>query len=545
MKPGRVLYLAGETAIEYRWKNKQLAVQSYALNQAPLLQQHCTDDPVATLLLLDLSVLELRTDSLPAVRGEDLRQLRARRLERLFPGSPYCNALQVGADPQDAARQLWLFHGLALPEAMEPWLSAVRGSASALAGISALPLFVARLLQEIHHPEQLLMVVATPAGWRLLYAQRGRLLFSRLLPFDGSAQNAGNTAVGNYAALLNDEIERTRQYLVAQRWLSYSETLQVWITPQHKTPPASSVAQGAVAFSLPSMALAPDSTLRYSEHSLRQLIPQLHAELPQAEGLHDWLAWKILRHWPLENHYAPAALRYRFLGNTLRRAAWGFGTAALLAGSASAGFSWLEQRDLQEQIRLAKADQFQLQQKLSVTTTLLPELPVSLKVLQSRMQVLHAIQAQHAPVRQFLLPISRALSAQPAVELRTLGWKRAAEKTNAAAAVPLASTAAASAGPVNPLNEPTRPWLIALDGRVSGANDAQQVQQQIAQLQQQLAQAGFTIKLLRSPANLDPNAALRAQLQRQANTPNTPLRATLSDTGFSMELQWIVREAVR
>lgn len=528
MKPGRVLYLAGETAVEYRWQNKRLAVQHYALTQAPLLQQRLTEDPAATLLLLDLSVLELRTDSLPAVRGENLRQLRARRLERFFPGSPYCNALQVGADPHDAGRQLWLFHGLALPEAMEPWLSAVRGSASALAGISALPLFVTRLLQEIRHPEQLLLVVATPAGWRLLYALHGRLMFSRLLPINRATQATRGELSVDYSTLLNDEIERTRQYLVAQRWLSYSETLQVWITPLQ--PQDKTQNRDTSPFAVPAMMTAPSPTLRYTLHPLSQLIPQLHAELPEAEGLHDWLAWQILRHWPLENHYAPAALRYRFLGDTLRRVAWALGSIVFLAGAGSAGFAWLERRDLQEQMQLANADQRQLQQKLSVTINLLPELSLPLKALQARMQVLHAIQAQHAPARQWLLPLGRALNAQPAVELRSLSWKNAAENTTAVAGAP----------------KTARPWIVILDARIigtigtnNGANEAQQVQQEIAQLQQRLSQAGFGVKLLRSPTDFNPDAALRAQLQRRANAP---LRATLNDSNFSLELQWAPRE---
>ncbi len=498
MKIARILYLAGESALEYRWQYRQLSVRRYDAVQAPQLQQQLDAQPGSTLLLLDLPALEFRTDSLPAVRGEDLRQLRTRRLERLFPGSPFCNTQQIGPDPHDAQRNLWLFHGLALQEALEPWLSVVRASASSLAGISALPLFADRALQDIRHrPEQLLWVAGTPSGWRFLYFLNGQLLFSRVLPYLGSRANNAITGATEEETLA-EEVERTRQYLVAQRWLAHNEILNVWLTPLSSRParpwPAAQ-----------DDALHNRALLRVSSWTLGQLFPQVTAELPQADGLHDWIAAQLLRHWPAQNHYAPAALRQRFLGRTLQRGALAFGVAVLLAGAGSATFDLIEAHALEQQNDLARKAAATSQQQLAQLHQLLPDLPVPLAALEARMNTLRVVQSQHAPIRQWLLPISRTLSAQPAIELRSLNWT-----------------------PVTP------GWRVTLEARVE-SDDAQQIVREIATLQQQLTQAGFSVTLTRSPINFNPDSALRAQLQRPDQS--APLRTRLANSDFTLELR--------
>ncbi|TAK91490.1 MAG: hypothetical protein EPO06_04410 [Burkholderiaceae bacterium] len=499
MKIGRILYIAGETAQEYRWQHRQLSMRRYDNLQAGLLQQELDDHPDSTLLLLDLPALEFRADSLPAVRGEDLRQMRARRLERLFPGSAFCNAQLIEADPQDAQRNLWLFHGLALQEAIEPWLSTVRASASPLAGISALPLFTTRALQDLgHRPEQLLWVAGTPSGWRFLYFHGGQLLFSRVLPYLGS--RAGNVTAGaTEEETLEEEVERTRQYLVAQRWLAHNEMLHVWLTPMVSRPtrPWSPLLNDAGG----------RSVLSVSTWTLAQLFPQSEAEVPHADGLHDWIASQLLRHWPAQNHYAPADLRQRFLGRTLRRAAWVGGALILLAGAVLASFDLLEAQGLQQQIDVAQQQIAASRQQLAQVLQGLPAAALPLPELEARMQALRAIQMQHAPLRQWLLPISQALSAQPIIELRSLEW--------------------------SPVKTAQAGWRLAFEARVE-SDDARQVASEIAQLQQRLVQSGFAVNVTHSPLNYDAKGALREQLQRADAA--APLRVHLTNSDFSMEL---------
>ena len=52
MKIARILYLAGESALEYRWQYRQLSVRRYDAVQAPQLQQQLDAQPGSTLLLL-------------------------------------------------------------------------------------------------------------------------------------------------------------------------------------------------------------------------------------------------------------------------------------------------------------------------------------------------------------------------------------------------------------------------------------------------------------------------------------------------------------
>lgn len=518
MKPERVLYITGETAYEYRWQHKQLVVHRFSLNQAPQLQHHLSYHSATTLLLIDLPILELRTDSLPAVRGENLRQLRARRLERFFPGSVYCNALSLCPDPHDENRQLWLFHGLALPEGLEPWLSAARASTSPLAGMSAFPLFVTRILNEIPHPEQLLLAIATPAGWRLIYVFNGKLLFSRLLPIEKTSQTTNTSFTTDIQDQLNEEIERTRQYLVAQRWLPYNETLQVWVTPLY-TQDQIPITDNAVPSPVP-FADVNKPSLHITHFPLKKLIPSLSETLPQAEGFHDWVIYQILRHWPLENHYAPVSLRDRFLGKKLRIAAVGFGLCGLLAGMGSATLAMLEQQELEHELRLVNMDQRYLQKKYSVAIGLLPDLPLPAPSLQARIETFHAIEAQHAPIRQWLVPLSRALTTQPEIELLNIRWKSDATSPTKLAKGQL--------------------WNIVIEMRILQNRNALQISQIIERMQKKLEEEGFVANVLRSPLNFNPATTLRSQLQRQ---PNNSLRPILNETEFSLELKWFAQEA--
>jgi hypothetical protein len=136
------------------------------------------------------------------------------------------------------------------------------------------------------------------------------------------------------------------------------------------------------------------------------------------------------------------------------------------------------------------------------------------------------VQNQHAPVRQWLLPISRALSAQPAIELRSLNWKSAEPQVVDKNAPP----------PVGSVPHPPG-WQIQLEGRVEGDNEARTVQQEIDTLQQRLAQSGFQVAIVRSPLNYNPDGALRSQMLRQSDNPAS-LRTILSNSDFTLDLRW-------
>jgi hypothetical protein len=190
-----------------------------------------------------------RSEVLPRAWGRDRREMTQRRLRQILHQTPYRAVLPQGPAGGGQVGERYLFMGLTAPELLQPWVEVLRLRRAPLAGIWLVPVLSQDLAARLHlsprrlprletgfnllagrrpqpagtGPEggdRLLLVSEQTGGLRLTYFDHGELRFSRLAPVEGRAHA---DPLAGYA----EQIERTRQSLLAQRLLGRGDTLRV------------------------------------------------------------------------------------------------------------------------------------------------------------------------------------------------------------------------------------------------------------------------------------------------------------------------------
>lgn len=152
--------------------------------------------------------------TVPLVRGSDGALLRRRRLEREFPGVPLCAMLPIARRRREGVEEVVMIAAGADNDVQET-LEAL-STRHAISGIYTPALLVAAWLRRANLMQgQVLVVLPTPAGMRLVFIDAGRPLLSRLTP----PLSSGTTGI---------EIARTIQYLQNTQRLAAGDALELW-----------------------------------------------------------------------------------------------------------------------------------------------------------------------------------------------------------------------------------------------------------------------------------------------------------------------------
>lgn len=169
-------------------------------------------------LLVDLPDEQFTIETIPPLRGSDRRRLISRRRQQTQLTSPFITTLPLGHQPDEPPGESLLFATLSRPEALQTWLDVIRAEGCFLAGIHSAAFVGMALPPHLGALPAPAALVAwrTPAGLRVSYYTDGKLRFSRLTP--------ASTQVLEQCP---QEIQRTRQYLIAQRLLSRDTPLRI------------------------------------------------------------------------------------------------------------------------------------------------------------------------------------------------------------------------------------------------------------------------------------------------------------------------------
>lgn len=152
--------------------------------------------------------------TVPLVRGSDGALLRRRRLEREFPGVTLAAMLPITRRRREGVEEVVMIAAGADNDVQET-LEAL-SKRHAISGIYTPALLVAAWLRRAGLMQgQVLVVLPTPAGMRLVFVDAGRPLLSRLTP----PLSNGSTGI---------EIARTIQYLQNTQRLAVGESLELW-----------------------------------------------------------------------------------------------------------------------------------------------------------------------------------------------------------------------------------------------------------------------------------------------------------------------------
>lgn len=153
-------------------------------------------------------------EDLPRVRGADRRALFARRLAAWFPDPRFAHAIALGRAPDGRkAFERVLFAGLERTADLHPWLDAIDAASISLERLVPAAALLPLLLPDgSGSPVPRLVAAVGRAGLRIALLSARRTVFSRLV----GDPRGGETDPPAWQA----EIERTRDYLVAQRRLA-------------------------------------------------------------------------------------------------------------------------------------------------------------------------------------------------------------------------------------------------------------------------------------------------------------------------------------
>jgi hypothetical protein len=262
-------------------------------------------------VVLDIADEAHTVDSIPLVRGRgDAAQLAKRRLAREFPGVALTGLFTVRKRARDAAVDVVLIAA----DTAARHSDALQGLSvqHSLRGVYTPALLVAEWLRRAGQvARQVLVVLPTPAGLRLVFVDQGRPLLSRLMPL-----------VDDEAATV--EIGRTVQYLHNTQRVRRDTPVEIWFWGMEAS---------AVSSLLPAA-----ETYRVTATPVAGRLAD-----PVSGGFLALV--KMVAERPSRDQLAPHELRVGWYSTLARRWCRGLAAAVLVLGAGAA--FWITQATLQ------------------------------------------------------------------------------------------------------------------------------------------------------------------------------------------------------
>ncbi len=356
-------------------------------------QLEAADAPAGApaVVVLDIADEAHTVDSIPLVRGRgDAALLARRRLAREFPGVALTGLFNVRRRPRDAAVDVVLVaadtaarHSAAL-EALSLQHS--------LRGVYTPSLLVAEWLRRAGHAaRQVLVVLRTPAGLRLVFVDQGRPLLSRLMPL---ADDEAATV----------EIGRTVQYLHNTQRVRRDTPVEIWFW--------------GMADSLASTLLPAAETYRVTATPAAAGVAD-----PVNDGFRALLV--MVAEKPPADQLAPHELRIGWYSMLARRWCRGLAAAALVLGTGTA--FWITQATLQLDSTTAvlRAQAGGIAATRVAMQAALQEQGLSLQQALDIPEAAANLQGSRVEVREVFGIAGRIFGAQPEVSLQSLEFQSA------------------------------------------------------------------------------------------------------------------------
>jgi hypothetical protein len=181
------------------------------------LLQHYPAAPVY--LIADAVEEDYRLVLLPHASGAARRELIERKLNQFYRGLAYRSAHFLNRDQALRKDDRFLFTALNNADFLQDWLMLMQAAGMQLVGVYLLPML--RLLQPLKlTAPHIVLYEKLASGLRQTYLHHGRVYMSRLVP------NMPD-AVDRLTVFYQQETEKTRLYLISQRYISAETSLQL------------------------------------------------------------------------------------------------------------------------------------------------------------------------------------------------------------------------------------------------------------------------------------------------------------------------------
>lgn len=400
-------------------------------------------------IIVDAVEEDYRFESLPHSFGNDRAEMLVRKLKQHYRNTPYFSARPQGRDTGKRRDDRYLFCALTNPELVTSWLLAVQARDLPVIGIYLLPTVSAGLLDKLSlKATNLLLVSLHNTGMRLTYFRDQKLRISRL----ARAETRGASATKTYA----EEISNTRLYLHALRVMTLDEQLSVLIVDRDDS--LSELVQTIVRES-------PNIDCR--RISRQQIATNLGITIPALKSSNDALYLHLLGLQAPDNNLAPAAVTAGFRQLQMRRRLYALSGVTALAMAAWCAGNAYQIVDARLDIENTKRQTSELQTQYLAATREFPAAPTTADNLERAVEISKKIGGTTRSPQLMMELVGEALERNPAIHMKTFGWKydRAEISADGAGVKTAASPAAAGASPTPAAND-ARKQSALVEGEV-------------------------------------------------------------------------------
>jgi len=406
----RVLYFTGYRMVAQEWGGRQLVSSVYfepdeqGLDLFASYLRSFRNEPVR--LLVDLIEEEFRQIRIPLLRGSDRQAILNRNFSKYFRTSEYRFAISQAVEKKARKEEKVLLMGLTNQYLLEPWLKIIDETRTPLSGIVSLPLLSEDYVKKLDTKHRAVILVSqqVPSNLRQSVFVDGKLVLSRLVPIASFYQ-------GDYASDVLRDIESTQRYLISQRIVDRSETVEVHMLTNKRH------------FEKLTQRCENEGSFEFTIHEINELLKGEKIDVPDEQdfssSLYCYLATKKLS----LNHYAKPSERRYFMhhraGLALRAASVAMLAVGLGFAVSSAVNGWLYQETIVESALVEqkyKAKYNQLSENRIDSTT-------STTSMQHIVQTVDTIESLylHDPEEMMVL-ISNDVSIFPDIRVKNIDW---------------------------------------------------------------------------------------------------------------------------
>ena len=407
----KLLIIHNDGALLYGW-NRSGLIELGSFNQSTSAIDHFQGRLIENrsapfIVVVDCIEEDFRHENVVHVSGSDRSALLKRKLSFLYRTTPYRVARIIGREKDGRKDDKALFTALSRPDLVDAWLNLILDQQIAIKSISSASYLMGSFAkqQSLHNVPHLLLVNVEPqTGVRQTYLQKGKVLFSRLLPRSQS-QHTG------IVQLVQDQALQTRKYLERIKLLPYEQDIKtVVFVPQDCQGQDSDDEVNHITYQF--------RDTRIAAQMLKSLSPAI--ESPGALLL---TLGQTLRKASIPNVYGLFKNRRYYFINQTRASLIAAGITAFVIGAVLAAPSLMDALAKNEQTDIINAQTLPLVSDYEELRQGFPETPIPSSTMALLVSTHDTINEQIVSPGELMVQISQALSTSPNIRLNSLEWR--------------------------------------------------------------------------------------------------------------------------
>ncbi|MDR2788165.1 MAG: hypothetical protein LBD06_07370 [Candidatus Accumulibacter sp.] len=497
MRSRRLLYLGPQEMAAYHWLGGTLAreaafppVETGWRQFAHYLAQHSGS---AFSLLVNATDEGFHVETIPYLRGADRRLVIERRLAQTFFNPPLGAALSLGHEKNRRKDERLLLVALNNPDFFQPWLDGIRAADAALSGIFSLPLVAPALFGKLRvPPEPCLLLSVQDQSIRQSFFEKGELRFSRLTLLQ-------HNGIGELAQVFSAEAGKLQQYLFSQRLIGRGQPLVAHILAHPG------------AFEAIRSRCADTPALRFNVIDVTECARRIGLKTVPQDTRAEGIFLHLLATDPPGVQFAGEDLRHGFRIARIRSLLQGAGALTLAACLLLSGKYLFDARQMAWDAEALRNEAALARREYENIVETLPRVPVDNETLKDVIDRYLAEERRGAMPTALYQEISRALQAEPAIDIDRLEWKADGAESGVTEGVGVE---------IRPM--PENGERVTVRGTLRPGAGAT-VRQSLAAFGRFVdalrANANLRVEILRSPFDIASGVSLRADGSRKEETP--------------------------